>query len=815
MRQPATFIFPEDKPELGRFKALLVVDQRYEMEPALTALLSQARKQGISILADATCRESLVKDCAPLGMAFDHIEKLSGFNQDVAFWEFPAALLANAPLVAAKLAALTPPVAAVDQPGVLVSQRRNGDGRFIWVVNDTPSSLDPGLLWRVNNAIATRQPVVAQVKLPLTKGEALYDVFAKKEIPCAGVQGLVGITADLRFSHARLYAALPRAIGNVELQAARDAKPGQPLSWTATVPGIQAKLPLRAELRDANGALVEERFTTTGTGTFTPPLNAVRPVTLTVVELVSGTRASAVVVSAAAAPAKEPRPPSAAATAADQWFGPRLRDLAVSPDGAVALVNAFDWGQNLYALDLATGKLRWSAAIGDHFAYAPVATRDGFAAQGYDLHSGEGYHLYLFDSAGRVQRRFALPGLVSRLTHWAFAPHLNDRINNFAVAPDGSWVAAAGNLGLAVWAADGKLLWSRNWSATKRETMPLLAVDNGTLVMGQGMTLAAVDARAGKTRWELELATTGAVQGLAASADGRTIAARATTQSGRVFVVRDGKLVGTLPTAADAAAPSPDGAQVAVTTGRQLKWYAADGRLQWVFCGDDTLRYPRVSPDGKRLAVGSELGTLYVLDIASGGVRTRDLGALAVPAWLPDGDLVAATWMGMVCRLRPDGQEKWRTRLAAESPLEPAPTGTIATTRATFWSNAEATPLPLTPNLLAPNAVIVRAFLGNRGVEIQNPAAMLFDGRTKAPAKPWLAWSDVGAIDSGWVGSFSLQIDAFRTQLRVTAITLVEDPAHPESWLRDARWNTGTRPKNSGCSRNTSLRMRRSTRTNS
>ncbi len=730
-----------------------------------------------------------MKNCTPLGVAFDHIEKLNGFNEDVAFWEFPQALLANAPLVAAKLAACTPTVAVVDQPEVLVSERRSGDGRFVWVVNDTHSPLDPGLLWRVNNAIATRQPVVAQVKLPVKEGEVVYDVFAQKKVPGAGVQGSAGITADLRFSHARLYAVLPRAISNVALQAARGVKPGQVLRWTATVPGIQARLPVRVELRDGNRALLEERCTTTGTGTLTVPVNAVGPLTLTVVELVSGTRASAVVVSGAdGAPGKELRLPSVAATAVEQWFGPRLRNLAVSPDGAMALVNAFDWGQNLYALDLATGKLRWTGNLGDHFAYAPVAMRDGFAAQGYDLHSGEGYHLYLFDGAGRVQRRFALPGLVARLTNWAFAPHLNDRINNFAVAADGSWVAAAGNLGLAVWSADGKLLWSRDWSAAQRQTMSLLAVDGGTLVMAQGMKLAAVEARTGKGRWELELAPTGTVQGVAASADGRTIAARASTQSGRVFIVRNGKLVGTLPTAANAAVLSPDGRPVAVTTGRQLKWYAADGRLQWVFSGDDTLRYPRVSSDGKRLAVGSELGTLYVFESATGDVRTHDLGALAVAAWLPDGDLVAATWMGTVCRLGPEGQEKWRVRLAAESRVAPAPAATIATTRAAFWSNAEATPLPLTPNLIASKAVIVRAMRGDRAVEMQNPAAMLFDAGSKAPAKPWLAWSSVGGIDSGWQGSFSLEIDTFRTQLRVTAITFAEDPAHPESWLRNARF---------------------------
>ncbi len=271
--------------------------------------------------------------------------------------------------------------------------------------------------------------------------------------------------------------------------------------------------------------------------------------------------ASAVVLpGTGAARAKAPYPPNATASAVDQWFGPRLRDLAVSADGAVALVNAFDWGQNLYALDIASGKLRWRGNVGDHFAYAPVATRDGFAVQGYDLHSGEGYHLYLFDGAGRVQRRFALPGLPSRLTNWAFAPHLNDRIDNFAVAPDGSWVAAAGNLGLAVWSADGNLLWSRDWSAAQRETMWLLAANGATLVTGQGLKLAAVEARTGKPRWELPLAASGTLQGLAASADGRTIAARTSSRSGRVFVVRDGKLVGALPTAADAATPSPDGA---------------------------------------------------------------------------------------------------------------------------------------------------------------------------------------------------------------------------------------------------------------
>ena len=177
---------------------------------------------------------------------------------------------------------------------------------------------------------------MAQVKLPVKKGEVVYDVFAQKEVPGAEFQGSGGISADLRFSHARLYAVLPRAIGNVELRASRDVQPGRPLKWTAIVPGIQARLPLRGNCATGMAQLVAQRSTTTGMGTFTAPANATGPVTLTVTELVSGMRASAEVVPAAGGgPSNEPRSPGVAATAVDQWFGPRLRDLAVSPDGAL------------------------------------------------------------------------------------------------------------------------------------------------------------------------------------------------------------------------------------------------------------------------------------------------------------------------------------------------------------------------------------------------------------------------------------------------------------------------------------------------
>ena len=71
-RHPATFLYTEDvKPDtLKRFKAILLVGQKYELDPALLILLTQAKQQGLTVFTDGTCRESLVKAYTPLGVSF-------------------------------------------------------------------------------------------------------------------------------------------------------------------------------------------------------------------------------------------------------------------------------------------------------------------------------------------------------------------------------------------------------------------------------------------------------------------------------------------------------------------------------------------------------------------------------------------------------------------------------------------------------------------------------------------------------------------------------------------------------------------------
>jgi outer membrane protein assembly factor BamB len=845
---PASFVFVEDlKPDsLKRFQAVLVVGQTVEMEPPLLKALRQARADGATVFHDGTCWAGLVKEFTPLGTSFDRIEKdPSAWQDDSAYLRFPSYYRVHRPVLSKALGQVLPPVAGVDNPDVLLGERAAEEGRYLWVVNDTPPDLDPGQLWRVTLAIATRVPLVAEVRLR-RPGKAVYDVFALKRItPRRGV-----VEADLRYLPARLYALLPAAIAGVELRGPKAVQAGQTFAWSAQVQDddgqpIRASIPLRLRLLDRDGHVLDEQFTAAGSkgagGTLHALLNAAGGVqTLEATELFSGRTARLPISVAATGPVRltEVGPASRAGPegkgparlagptvigkvlgqgfrAGEERFGPHIRDLVLAEGGTLAVASTMNWDHNLHAVDVATGQVRWRQRAGHYFAFAPQALSRGLAVQGYDLNSAEGYHLYLADGAGKLERRFALYGLPKRLPS-RFLPgiFLSEHINNFAVSPDGRWVASAGDLGLAVWSRAGKLLWSREWWKTARHTMTLAALDEDTLLAVQDLTATAHAARTGNPLWLVRLAPPGPARRtrVSVSGDGKTCAVQE-MGSGRIHLLRRGKVLATIAGNAtvrhlrhlgnsgtnpafevNGVALSPDGSRVAVVAGNHLKLYGSDGGLRWTLPGDDVLHAPRFSADGKRLAAGSELGTLYVVSTAGEVLLERDLGALPVPAFLPDGDLLAGTWMGLLCRLDARYAERWRTRLvgsARDLRGKLLAADGAATTRIAFHGNAEPKPAPLTPNLLDPKNAFIKLAWEDRNGQLQNgvlfahDSAALMDGKPDAPKAPWIAWPQMN-----WYGegdpTTSLVIDTYRTRLRVTGITLVEDPQQPQSWLRDA-----------------------------
>ena len=75
-------------------------------------------------------------------------------------------------------------------------------------------------------------------------------------------------------------------------------------------------------------------------------------------------------------------------------------------------------------------------------------------------------------------------------------------------------------------------------------------------------------------------------------------------------------------------------------------------------------RSPGISADCRRIACGSELGTLYVHATDGKSLLARDRGAWPIPAWLPDGDLLVVGWTGRIARLSgEDFSVRWTKQL--------------------------------------------------------------------------------------------------------------------------------------------------------
>ncbi len=796
--RPASIVFAEDMKanSLDRYKAVLLIDQRVEMEQPLSEALHHAMSAGVSIFSDGNCRAEVVKEFKALGFSFDALENDNALaGDDSAYWRFRDYARLHREKLMEALKPITNSDGDCDNDQLLTRERVSGQGRYLFAVNDTKPDLDPGYLWRTNLAVTSRVPVKENVQLD-ARGGVVYEIMAGKQVQVAS--GAVDV--DCLTLPARIFAILPRAIDHVSIKAPDNVQAGESISWELQVSDSQgavpASVPVRVRLLGSGGQVLEERFLPAlsgiASGSIVAPLNAPGgKVVVEGTELITGKKSSVAVVVNASVPddAAVSASPADADIAPESRFGPHVRDLVISADSNLAVMNTVNWDNNLYAVDLNTGQTRWRQKVADYFAFSPRVFGDGVCAEGFDFRSAEGYQLSVLNPAGAEQRRFALYGVPGRMSARFVPGIVMDHVDNFAVSKDGAWVASAGNLGLAVWAADGKLLWRQDWSHGPRREARLDALNHQTLLVTEGVTCTAYDATTGVQAWQNILAPTGTVRCVRCTSDGKTCGVLTDVDGGTLFILREGKTVSTIPTGGEDFAISGDGMTIAVVRANMLKLYQVEKGLQWTLSGDDLLHQPRMSADGSRISVGSELGTLYVVSTSGQVLLQRDMRALPVASWMPDGDLVVATWMGKVCRLDGTFGEKWNVLLspdAGDMRGKLLADDTTPISRIDDWASASSAPVDLSQNLLTKTNAVIKLVPSNDGISGQftHDPHLLIDGKGVVQSDPWLPWLYIG-----WFAEISpanwIVIDTMRTQLRVKAITLVEDPAHPESWLRD------------------------------
>jgi hypothetical protein len=225
-------------------------------------------------------------------------------------------------------------------------------------------------------------------------------------------------------------------------------------------------------------------------------------------------------------------------------------------------------------------------------------------------------------------------------------------------------------------------------------------------------------------------------------------------------------------------------------------------RLLWSYHAMEIIRNPTFNGNSKLLAFGTDIGEVFVADVQHGDfVVEQDLGSSCAFTFLPSGKMIAASWMGKVVALNASsGEVQWQTTVQStsapmttpEALLKPDAYGT-PTTNLTI-TNAVAT--PLTNNLLtSAGAIIYMEHLPTPAwtdpVQWNYPVERLIDGNLTAPG-PWLSWSTLESIDSGWNGDLVWVVDGFRTLFEIDSVAFVEDSATPSSWLHDIKlewWN--------------------------
>ena len=861
-QRTARIVFDDDLLDgttmLDQFDLLVLVDEQQPLESPLTAVLAAASTRTsprgpLRIVCDASCSDAISSNYQLLLAPAQGAVSFAGFNvvasSDYSHWVSRDAVATCLDTLTPALDALLGPadrttVTGSTAPGTVVHARSALKARYLLIVDDTPLPLEPPQLWRATLRCASRLPSVAQLPLQLNGTQTVYDVFAGT----AAVFGPSGsVSLDLRALPGRLLAVLPAPVSSVRVSGPSRLQAGQTFhvqveAVDANDQPLAASLPVQLTLSDDNGTVIEAQVIAcagvAAQASFTTPARPL-PATLHLqaIELLSGCEASLdLAVDALPTPvdlaAAAPLPPDATdlslaantPTGAPRWtttapaathFGPHAREIALTDSGGLAVIATADYGENVYALDTATGAQQWTACAGQFTAFSVSGLAHGVAAGGFtfttsdqlgDLFDAEGYGLYFFDDTGAFLNRIAGVGRPRRMSHRFRPDYCMDPQTRFAISQDGTLVISTGNLGLAAWQRDGDL-WRQLWTHDTRDrsvqpialahatiTIWPFVVPRDALFIADEKQVTLLDAITGLAVGSKSLPDAsgrGRITELIVGDDQRSGAIVTDINGGCVYLVylESNYAITTakIPGGVRHCTLSHDSQFVAISDGTELRIHDAAGALCWSLPADDVLDEAQFSPDDSSIAVLSHLGTLYVLAASDGNLIYREeLESVAALAWLPEGDLTVADWSGTVSRRDSSNglAALWTTKLQPghdQQPLldrlargDPGPTYRAAPPAAATMPDPGSTPL------LQPHNVAITLAGGASG-----ELGWLHNDNSTPPQNPLFDVPTVEFFAERPDSTTLIELDFWRQLATVDSLTLDHGSAPPETWLRD------------------------------
>ena len=483
----------------------------------------------------------------------------------------------------------------------------------------------------------------------------------------------------------------------------------------------------------------------------------------------------------------------------------RIGSLTLSSDGKTLFAGALNWDTNLYALDAATGKVRWTRHAGQNYVPHVWAGANG-AVFAHILTTDDASHqAELFDENGTPQRRFAAPGVTLEPNGNFYRIAYSSYGWSLAVSPDGQTVIGAGNVGIAAWdATTGAELWHKNTDSeiTEVATQPAARI----AISPNGKTVAILyctDSRGGNNLFtpRLEVCET---------ASGRVVWSYQPEPFDQVMAMTpvwssesSSLLIGHAKGAWELQAGKVV-RQFAVWPGtyRPGSQELFDGKTLLDSQGHgkwdlDLIGCPiewAWSPTGNEVAVSTDLGVLECHD-KDGKLlwRTQTHGAVALT--IRDGDLYAADWSGLVYRYDiHTGHELWQSDAATARVVAPlveddAYAKPPAVPLVAYWPATRNDPRPAGNNIaLADQGAKIKlcgqASWGSTGRVQVNPLSLI-DASLPQEELPWQTpeetWSQlVFAIAPQAQITFPGEVK------NITGLVVHENPGHPESFPKIA-----------------------------